>query len=234
MNRLVQERRIASAQAGDVPSLCLPALQGLSIDHPDSIPDRQVSPRRRLRAARRALSASQQRTHAARAVALLMREPLLRGAPHVALYRASDGELDPSLLLHQTWPAGRRWYLPVLHPYLAGRLWFVGYQPDRQMRPNRFGILEPMCRGRHLCPAKNLNLVFLPLVGFDEHCNRIGMGGGFYDRSFAFLRQRRCWRRPLLVGLAHECQRLDRIEPKPWDLPLNAVVTERRIYWRST
>lgn len=101
------------------------------------------------------------------------------------------------------------------------------------MRPNRYGIAEPVHRGLHLCSVRALHLVLLPLVGFDARCNRIGMGGGFYDRSFAFLRGRRCWRRPLLVGLAHECQRVDAIKPRPWDLPLDAVVSERRIYWRA-
>ncbi len=126
---------------------------------------------------------------------------------------------------------GRRWYLPVLHPFRPGRLWFARYRPVDPMRPNRFGIQEPQRRGRQLCPAHGLDLVLLPLVGFDTHCNRIGMGGGFYDRSFAFLLRRRYWRRPLLIGLAHECQRVDAIERQPWDVPLDAVVTERGIYW---
>jgi 5-formyltetrahydrofolate cyclo-ligase len=121
----------------------------------------------------------------------------------------------------------------VLHPYLPGRLWFVRYWRDDPMRRNRFGIPEPARRGRQLCPARTLNLVLLPLVGFDAGCNRIGMGKGYYDRSFAFLRARQHWQRPLLIGLAHECQRIETIAPRPWDVPLDAVVTERRIYWRA-
>lgn len=157
---------------------------------------------------------------------------MLRHARRTALYRAADGELDPWLLMDRLPRRGRRWYLPVLHPFIAGRLWFVRYRPLDPTRRNRFGIAEPARRGRQLYPARALDLVLLPLVGFDARCNRIGMGKGYYDRSFAFLRARRHWSRPLLVGLAHECQRVDVIEPRPWDVPLDAVVTERRLYWR--
>jgi len=157
---------------------------------------------------------------------------MLRNARRIALYHAADGELDPSPLMHRLSPRGRRWYLPVLAGYLPGRLWFVRYRPADPMHRNGFGIPEPARRGRQLCPARALHLVLLPLVGFDACCNRIGMGKGYYDRSFAFLRRRRHWHRPLLIGLAHECQRIDAIEPRPWDVPLDAVVTERAIYWR--
>jgi 5-formyltetrahydrofolate cyclo-ligase len=71
------------------------------------------------------------------------------------------------------------------------------------------------------------------LVGFDRACHRLGMGAGFYDRSLAFLQQRRHWRRPRLIGLAHECQRVEALAPKPWDIPLDAVITEAAIYRRA-
>ena len=189
--------------------------------------------RQRLRAARRGLGEQLQRAHAASVATRLARQPMLRNARRIALYHAADGELDPWLLINRLPRRGRRWYLPVLHPYLPGRLWFVRYRPADPMRRNRFGIPEPARRGRQLCPARALNLVLLPLVGFDACCNRIGMGKGYYDRSFAFLRGRQHWHRPLLVGLAHECQHIDAIKPRPWDVPLDAVVTEREIYWRG-
>jgi 5-formyltetrahydrofolate cyclo-ligase len=77
-----------------------------------------------------------------------------------------------------------------------------------------------------------LDLLLVPLVGFDADCNRLGMGGGFYDRTLAYLTRRTHWRRPRLVGIAHECQRVERLETGPWDVPLDAVATERRLYWR--
>ncbi|MGB5832232.1 MAG: 5-formyltetrahydrofolate cyclo-ligase [Thiohalocapsa sp.] len=192
-----------------------------------------ASLRRLLRANRRALGTELQLAHGKAAARRLAREPLLRSARRIAIYHAADGELDPCELARLLPVDGRCWYFPVLHPYLGGRLWFARHRSMEPMRPNRFGIPEPLRRGRHLRPARGLDLVLLPLVGFDGDCNRVGMGGGFYDRTLGFLCRRRFWRRPRLIGLAHECQRLDRIECRPWDVPLDAVVTEHRIYWRK-
>ncbi len=79
----------------------------------------------------------------------------------------------------------------------------------------------------------HLDLLLLPLVGFDADGHRLGMGGGFYDRTLAALRPPRCGQRPRLVGIAHDCQRLIQIVPRPWDIPLDAVVTECRVYVRQ-
>ena len=157
---------------------------------------------------------------------------MLRHARRVALYWAADGELDPQPLMQRMPGRRRRWYLPVLRRHALGRLWFVRYTNNDRLRANRLGIPEPIRRKRRITAAQALDLILLPLVGFDTDCNRIGMGAGYYDRSLGFLRYRSHWRRPLLIGLAHECQRLDRIEPHPWDVPLDAVVTEARIYMR--
>ena len=188
--------------------------------------------RRRLRRARRNLGATQQRRHAARAASLLIREGLCFGVKRISFYFPADGELDPRPLIEGLPRGNRRCYLPLLRPQADGGLWFAEYRRDTALRPNRFGILEPVCRRRRIVPARFLGLVLMPLVGFDADCNRIGMGGGYYDRSFAFLRARQHWQRPLLVGLAHECQRIERIEPRAWDLALDAIMTETRVYRR--
>ena len=70
----------------------------------------------------------------------------------------------------------------------------------------------------------------MPLVGFDEAGYRLGMGGGFYDASLAYLRRRKTWRKPYLVGVGYECQRIARVPRDPWDVPLDAVLTESRVY----
>ncbi len=144
---------------------------------------------------------------------------------------AADGEPDVLDLIRQL-PRGRRWYLPVLRGHARGRLWFVRYRPGQPLKPNRFGILEPRQRGRAIQPISGLHLVLLPLVGFDADCNRLGMGSGYYDRSLACLGLRRYWRRPRLVGIAHECQRVERLVVQPWDVPLDGVVTEAGVYLR--
>jgi 5-formyltetrahydrofolate cyclo-ligase len=98
------------------------------------------------------------------------------------------------------------------------------------MRRNRYGIPEPSRRTGRQRNAQGLDVLVLPLVGFDGDCNRLGMGGGYYDRSLSYLSQRRHWRRPHLIGVAHECQRVPHVPVCPWDMPLDLVVTERGVY----
>ncbi|TCT20111.1 5-formyltetrahydrofolate cyclo-ligase [Thiobaca trueperi] len=192
--------------------------------------------RRELRAARRSLTLQQQRRHAASVAKRLARARVFLRARRIAFYWPADGELDPRPLLEQAHRRGKTGYLPVLRPRLNGRrgdrLWFAPYVPGAPLCPNRFGIPEPRSR-RGLRLAWNLDLLMMPLVGFDADCNRLGMGGGFYDRTLAYLRRHRAWNRPRLIGLAHACQQVARIEPQPWDIPLEAVVTECVIQVRS-
>lgn len=168
---------------------------------------------------------------------LLRRQIFFLRARRIAAYWPADGELDPRPLLKDALEDGKAVYLPVLSRRIGERsrikLSFVRWIAGETMRPNRFGIPEPTRRGRHIRPARHLDLILVPLVGFDSACNRIGMGGGYYDRTLAYLKARRFWRRPRLIGLAHECQRIEEIEPRTWDIPLDAVVTERRVYFRS-
>jgi 5-formyltetrahydrofolate cyclo-ligase len=188
--------------------------------------------RRDLRQARRHLSPQDQRLHARALARLLGKDPVFLRARSLAAYWAADGELDPGPLLALARRRGRRTFLPVLRRASPGRLWFLAHRPGESMRPNRFGIPEPRHRSEPIRLPWHLDLILMPLVGFDPNCNRLGMGGGFYDRTLAYLRHRSYWRRPRLIGIAHECQRLARIEPRPWDIPLDGVATERRIYWR--
>jgi 5-formyltetrahydrofolate cyclo-ligase len=163
---------------------------------------------------------------------VLGRDPHFRHARRIAGYWPTDGELDPGPLLALAGCPDRRTFLPVLRPDRRSRLWFFPYAPGDPLRPNRFGIPEPR-RGRGgALPPWVLDLILVPLVGFDADCNRLGMGGGFYDRTLAFLRRRQYWHRPRLIGLAHECQRVNRLEPRPWDVPLDAVATERQLWSR--
>ena len=185
-----------------------------------------------MRQRRRGLGPRAQRRHAAALARLLLREPLIRDARRIAAYWPADGELDPRPLLVRAARLGCTLYLPVLQTGRLPRLWFAPYDPASRLVPNRFGIPEPVSRRARLHP-RHLDLILLPLVGFDAHGNRIGMGGGFYDRTLAFLAQGARWRRPRLIGLAHECQRLPAIAPAPWDVPLDAVATEERLYWRG-
>ena len=188
--------------------------------------------RRRLRTLRRALDVRAQAAHAAAIIRHLRRTRLLPAAGRVALYVAADGEPDLRALMTGPLARRRRWYLPVLRGHAPGRLWFVRHRAGEPMRANRFRIPEPARRRRRIQPLHALDVILLPLVGFDADCNRLGMGAGFYDRSLAPLCRRRHWQRPRLIGIAHDCQRVAQLVPRPWDVPLDAVVTESRVYRR--
>lgn len=182
--------------------------------------------RRSLRARRRAQSRYQRR---AAANSLARNAPLaavLGRYRRVACYLANDGELDPGPLMARMLAAGRHCYLPVLHSHRDQPLWFAPYTPASVMTQNRFGIAEPRVPATARLRAAELDVVLMPLVGFDDQGNRLGMGGGYYDRSLGFLGHRHRWRKPLLLGLGYEFQRLDRIAARAWDIPLDGVVTE--------
>ncbi len=202
----------------------------LFFDRPTTVTDPLL--RRRLRRARRALSQREQHEHAEAVCKRLINSGLMHSARRIALYLPLPGELDPTPIRERL-QGRRRWYLPVLRQHAPGRLWFVRLNVKSRLRRNRFGILEPAARNRQIVPPQGLDLIFVPLVGFDAQCHRIGMGAGFYDRSLAFLGDRQHWQRPRLIGLAHECQRIESIKPEPWDRPMDAVVTEHAVYRRT-
>ena len=187
--------------------------------------DSRTALRRRIRERRRALSA-QQRRAAQQQTARRLRglSPLWR-AGSLAVYLAADGEADPAAIAAGALARGQRVYAPVLH---GETLRFARLTEDSPLRRNRFGILEPAA-GECIDPRR-LDVVIAPLVAFDDSGTRIGMGGGFYDRCFRFLKERTRWIRPRLIGLAHEFQRMGTLSRSPWDIPLWAAVTERGIY----
>lgn len=178
--------------------------------------------RRELRERRRALSGCAQRK-AARALALRLRQLLpLAQARHVALYWPNDGEIDPRLLYRHK-PRHQRLYLPVLRTFPAQTLCFVRWSGNARLARNRFGIPEPRRGARR--PARAMDVILLPLVGFDDRGNRLGMGGGFYDRTLAFMR-RQPVRKPWLAGLAHACQQVPALDTAHWDVPLHLIATD--------
>jgi len=181
--------------------------------------------RRRIRAARRGLSVYQQRQHGRAAAVHLSRSPRMQRAKHIGIYWPMDGELDLRWLVKRF--ADKYFYLPVLpaqpHPQLRFRRWH-GCPPSYR---NRFRIPEPQ-RGHSQSP-RQLDLVLVPLVAFTPGGARLGMGAGFYDRTFAFKRLLR-GAGPALIGAAHQLQCVPELPTDSWDIPLDAVVTEERIY----
>ena len=180
-----------------------------------------------MRGRRRALDQAQRLRLSEAAAAAFSRHRLFLSARRIACYLSNDGEMDPMPLIGLAWAMGKQVYLPVLSHLRSDHLLFAPYAPGDALRANRFGIPEPVVALRHLVEARVLDVVLMPLVAFDLRGNRLGMGGGFYDRSFAFLRRRRHWLKPHLVGMAYEFQCVDALARRHWDVPLQGVVTEQ-------
>jgi 5-formyltetrahydrofolate cyclo-ligase len=186
--------------------------------------------RRLLRHNRRALSPAERRQAAKGLYRQLAQNPLFRRARHVSLYLPMDGEIDPRLLLRAAQKRGKTTYLPVLSAWPRTKMVFQRVRPGEKFKPNRFRIPEPRINARRQRKIWTLDLVMMPLVGFDPEGGRLGMGGGFYDRSLAYLARRKTWRKPILLGLAHECQKVAKLAVASWDVPLTGTVTDRRWY----
>jgi len=141
-----------------------------------------------------------------------------------------DGEIDPRLLLKEAQRRGKATYLPVLSPWPRTKMVFQRVRPGDRFKPNRFRIPEPRINSRQQRKIWALDLILMPLVGFDDQGGRLGMGGGFYDRSLAYQARRKAWRKPLLLGLAHECQKVEKLTVASWDVPLQGTVSDKRWY----
>ena len=151
-------------------------------------------------------------------------------AARIAVYFAVNGEISLDLVIDQALAQGKQIYLPNLD---QKTLRFSPYFRQQKMRINKFKLPEPDVGEEEMLEPEALDLVLAPLVVFDADGNRIGMGGGFYDRSFAF-RKDATRTSPVLIGVAHELQKVEKLNPESWDVQLDMVVTDQAIYDRRT
>lgn len=180
----------------------------------------KVELRRQLRARRQALSDAEQSAAAAACCWQLKQLAEWPELSHIGLYFARDGELDPRTIIESAWDAGKQLYLPVV----AGQLLQFRHWPAGEATiTGEYGLQEP--RRHNLCrEVADLDLLLLPLVAFDPRGNRLGMGGGFYDRCLATLDARAAGI-PRVFGLGHSFQQLDEVPVDDWDQPLQGVIT---------
>jgi 5-formyltetrahydrofolate cyclo-ligase len=183
--------------------------------------------RRELRARRAALSPVE-RIGAAQGLATqLAALPETLTDERVAGYWATGGELSLHVVLARLLARGATYHLPIV-PEQAGPLSFARWRTGDGVAPNRFGIPEPAASAPHIAPDA-LELVFVPLLAFDRGGHRLGMGAGYYDRTFAFLATGERPREPLLVGVAYAFQEIERVEHEPHDVRLDFIATEREL-----
>jgi len=192
------------------------------------MPSNNNTIRTRKRQLRNQLTRVEQTSHAVGLASQVCRQPAFLNSSRIACYLANDGEIDPEYIIRSAWKLRKQVYLPVLSPFQS-KLYFAPYQAGMAMHINRFGIAEPACSPAKWVTAWQLDLMLLPLVAFDDNGNRLGMGGGFYDRSLAYRQSRSRSIRPKLIGLAHELQREQQLAANSWDIPLEMIATEQRI-----
>ena len=177
--------------------------------------------RTELRQRRQALGPGEQLAAAQAAATFIQQLPGWPGARRIALYLAADGEIDTTELAQLGRSQGKQLFLPVIEQ--DDHLSFAAWLPGSRLAANRYGIPEPPGDAKR-CATNTLDIIFLPLVGWDLHGGRLGMGGGFYDRTLAGTSG------PVLVGLAHGNQQVDRIPREDWDIPLDFIATDTALY----
>jgi 5-formyltetrahydrofolate cyclo-ligase len=185
--------------------------------------DDRAALRQRLKQLRRAVPPAQRRAAASAVAHHIRRHFNLRPGLRIAVYAPLPAELDCGPVVELARRHHCRIFLPRLTDLRRRRMRFVAAAGP--MRRNHLGILEPT-ELRYLS-ARRLDLVFVPLVGFDAKGERLGMGAGYYDRAFAFLRHRRHWLKPRLIGLAYSFQQVPHIQGAAHDVRLSAVITEK-------
>ena len=189
--------------------------------------DARTSLRRQLRNARAGLTPAQRIAAAQSLATQLEALPEFLVDQRIGIYWAVDGELALHAAVAQMRRRGQELYLPVIQQ--ERRLRFAPYRADSALAPNRHGIPEPQCEPAALLSPEQLQLVLVPLLGFDRRGHRLGFGGGFYDTSFAFLRKGERPREPLLVGIGYAAQEVSEFVPEAWDVRLDFVATEREL-----
>ena len=187
----------------------------------------QFTLRKTLRNRRQKLSPLEQQVHAEHACQHLINANLLDNVRRIAVFLSQDGELNTQVLIKKLWNMPNvETYLPVLETRPEWHMGFASYKPNSKLSLNKFNIPEPDVKLNEHFSGDQMDLVIVPLVGFDRTGNRMGMGGGYYDRTFEFKLQKPNTK-PLLVGWAHYCQQVEQIEREVWDVSLDAIVTEK-------
>jgi 5-formyltetrahydrofolate cyclo-ligase len=188
---------------------------------PNNKPNSRTSIRQTLRTKRKALTTTFQKEASELLKLRLVNHPRIQSAKKIALYLANDGELDPMPFINWCWQQGKQVYLPVLHPFCSGHLLFLLFEKNAFMVKNQYGINEPKLDVTKVCPLEQLDALCTPLVAFDCSGARLGMGGGFYDRTLVNWKKNQYYP----IGIAHDCQQVDLVPVEYWDIPLPEIIT---------
>ncbi len=180
--------------------------------------------RAQLQQRRYSLSKKQQRDYSKKICQqIIAKSTCFQKAQHIAFYTPVKGEANPLPLQKM---ADKSFYLPVLSLKQAFHLIFVKIDKNTRYRNNKYAIPEPIYNAEDIIAAENLDLIIMPLVAMDRQGNRLGMGGGYYDRSLAFKKEAKT-NAPQLLGFAYDFQLVDKLTAKAWDVPLDFMATNK-------
>ena len=188
--------------------------------------------RKQIRVLRRSLSTQQQAVDAEKLSLRLSGLDKIQKSQKIAISLAFDGEIQTMPFIEWCWQHNKQVYLPVLHPFSKGNLMFLQYTASTEMITNKYGILEPKLNQQLVCPTSQLDVIFTPLVAFDKQGNRIGMGGGYYDRTLSTWFKHQTG--PYPIGLAHDCQLVEQLPIESWDVPLPEIITPAKHHLFNT
>ncbi len=185
--------------------------------------------RNEIRQTRQSITNEDQQQFALQLADKLAQHALVTKAKNIAIFLSNDGEIDTTPFINWCWKNNKAVYLPVVHPFTKGHLLFLNYLPQSQMISNQYGIFEPTLNVQDIISPSKLDIIFTPLVAFDNKGNRLGMGGGYYDRLLAPWFKNKMGATP--IGLAHDCQQVKNIPLEAWDVPLPEIITPAKHFF---
>ncbi len=182
--------------------------------------------RQKIRDLRKSISPELHAHYSSQLIDRFANHERIKNAKCVALYISVDGEIDTKGVIEWCLARGKKVAVPVLHPFSKGNLLFLNYDHDTKMVNNKYGIPEPELDVQNVIPLENIDILFTPLVAFDSKGNRLGMGGGYYDRTLQMYHMSK--NGPFPIGLALDIQEVDVLPSEIWDVPLPEIITPTR------
>lgn len=153
----------------------------------------------------------------------------LKNSTKIAIYLSCKGEIKTEQIIKWCWNNSKKIYLPVIDPVNKNNLLFIRYTKKTKLILNKFNIFEPKIENENIILPEDLDLIITPLVAFDSNCNRLGMGGGFYDRALAPFKKSQ---KPIAIGIAYDFQQINNLIVNSWDIPMQSVFTPKKIWHR--
>lgn len=182
--------------------------------------------RQKIRDLRKSISPESHAHYSSQLIDQFSKNERIKTASCVALYISVDGEIDTNGVIEWCLARGKKVAVPVLHPFSKGNLLFLNYDKNTIMVKNKYGIPEPELNVQTVIPLDNIDILFTPMVAFDMKGNRLGMGGGYYDRTLQNYHMHKSG--PYPVGLALDIQEVEALPTEIWDVPLPEIITPTR------